>query len=75
MGELHIYQTSDMENYLPKQHYSGSAGQIQAFLDGLEEFLYPEANSEYFNKMWRKNLLQMLNVVRNMSLCNMRKIW
>lgn len=73
IGDLHIYQIEEMEEYLPKKVYYGNAGRIQSFLDSLSSSLFPDVGSKYFNEIQKRNMLKLCNVARNLALYDMRK--
>jgi hypothetical protein len=72
IGDLHIYQIEGMEEYIPKKIYYGDAGRIQSFLDSMSDWLYPEADSQYFKTKRTQSYMKLFNAARELSLLDMK---
>jgi hypothetical protein len=72
MNNLHIYPTDGMEEYIPRKVYYGTIGSIQAFCDSMSSFLFPKADSIYFNARREQAYMELFNAARKLSLLDMR---
>lgn len=68
MGDLHIYQVSGMEDYLPKISYYGNRGYLQRFLDGFSAALFPKVEMEILDNKKNNIWLKIFNETRKLTL-------
>lgn len=68
MGDLHIYETIGMGDYLPKVSYYGSRGRIQGFLDAMNAALFSDVEIEAIDNQKKKCWLNIFNEARKLSL-------
>lgn len=68
MGDLHIYETFGMDEYLPKVSYYGYKGHLQSFLDGMSAVLFPSVEIEVLDNQKRKCWLNIFNEARKLSI-------